>query len=186
MNRIQNESVTSRCEDSGNSWDCVSVFSQMQKDGWIEIMDPPVYDDEDLNIFLQILPSKQTDGDGLTWPHLGRVNTREPEAITWLTRGSFVVKEIITWDSDTDLVYFMGTMDGRPTRRERPRVSRVTSRHHEESRVTVTVLISMLTINTTSTRVGVRDYLSHFSAESVTNLWSTCLRIMSSSRKSFQ
>ena len=114
MNRIQNESVTSRCEDSGNSWDCISVFPQRQSDGWIEIMDPPVYDGEDLNIFLQILPSLQNDGDGLTWPHLGRVNTSNPSAVFWLTEGSFVVKEILAWDSDTDLVYFMGTMEGRP------------------------------------------------------------------------
>ena len=114
MNRIQNESVTSRCQDNGNSWNCVSVFSQKQRDGWIEIMAPPVYDDSDPNIFLQILPSLQNDGDSLTWPHLGRVNTSEPETITWLTRGSFVVTKILAWDSDTDLVYFMGTMEGRP------------------------------------------------------------------------
>ena len=114
MNRIQNESVTSRCQDNGNSWNCVSVFSQKQRDGWIEIMAPPVYDDSDPNIFLQILPSLQNDGDSLTWPHLGRVNTSEPETITWLTRGSFVVTKILAWDSETDLVYFMGTMEGRP------------------------------------------------------------------------
>ena len=43
MNRVQNESVTSRCEETGEAWRCSSVFSQRQEDGWIEIMAPPVY-----------------------------------------------------------------------------------------------------------------------------------------------
>ena len=43
MNRVQNESVTSRCEESSEAWRCSGVFSQRQQDGWIEIMAPPVY-----------------------------------------------------------------------------------------------------------------------------------------------
>ena len=43
MNRVQNESVTSRCEETSEAWRCSSVFSQRQQDGWIEIMAPPVY-----------------------------------------------------------------------------------------------------------------------------------------------
>ena len=178
MNRIQNESVTSRCEDAGNSWDCISVFPQRQSDGWIEIMDPPVYDGEDLNIFLQILPSLQNDGDGLTWPHLGRVNTSNPSAVFWLTEGSFVVKEILAWDSDTDLVYFMGTMEGRPASFHLYTVRG--SGEGEATCVTCDLKTSRLTTNTTSTLVGVRAYLSQFSAEQVTTLWFTCLRKMRS------
>ena len=81
MNRVQNESVTSRCEESSEAWRCSSVFSQRQQDGWIEIMAPPVYSryrdihsyniyniyniyiiyiSQDPAVFLQILPSKQT------------------------------------------------------------------------------------------------------------------------------
>ena len=43
MNRVQNESVTSRCEETSEAWRCSGVFSQRQEDGWIEIMAPPVY-----------------------------------------------------------------------------------------------------------------------------------------------
>ena len=43
MNRVQNESVTSRCEETSEAWRCSGVFSQRQQDGWIEIMAPPVY-----------------------------------------------------------------------------------------------------------------------------------------------
>ena len=46
MNRIQNQSVISECRETESTWTCVGVFYQEQKNGWIEIMAPPVYNDK--------------------------------------------------------------------------------------------------------------------------------------------
>ena len=114
MNRIQNLSITSECREQETTWTCVNVFSQEQQDGWIEIMAPPVYN-SDSDMFIQILPSLQD--DGLTYPHIGLVDISAGDTqsdTSFLTRGSFVVTEIVAWDLDTDIIYFMGTEEGRP------------------------------------------------------------------------
>ena len=108
MNRIQNESVISECREDGTSWTCVKVFSQEQKDGWIEIMPPPVYSGSSSNLFIQILPSVQ-EASGLSYPHIARVDTSVGEDKVFLTQGQMVVTEILAWDQETDLVYFMAT-----------------------------------------------------------------------------
>ena len=50
-------------------------------------------------MFLQILPSQQA-GDGLTYPHLARVDTGTQHT-TFLTSGPMVVRDILAWDQVT-------------------------------------------------------------------------------------
>ena len=107
MNRIQNESVISECREEGSKWTCIKVFSQKQENGWIEIMPPPVYSGTSKSLFIQILPSVQE--SGLSYPHIARVDTSVGEDRTFLTSGKMVVTEILSWDEETDLVFFMAT-----------------------------------------------------------------------------
>jgi len=107
MNRIQNQSVISECRETESTWTCVGVFYQEQKNGWIEIMAPPVYNDKG-DKFVQILPKS---ADNLTYPHVALVNGN---ITTFLTFGEFVVTEILAWDADNDQIFFMGTQEGKP------------------------------------------------------------------------
>ena len=51
-------------------------------------------------MFLQILPSQQEAGEGLTYPHLARVDT-STQHTTFLTSGPMVVRDILAWDQVT-------------------------------------------------------------------------------------
>ena len=80
-------------------------------------------------MFLQILPSQQEAGEGLSYPHLARVDT-STQHTTFLTSGPMVVRDILAWDQVTsgwgraghvtligqeiDTVYFMATGAGQP------------------------------------------------------------------------
>ena len=107
MNRIQNESIISECREEGNQWACVKVFSQKQENGWIEIKPPPVYKGRSRSLFIQILPSVQE--NGLTYPHIAKVDISPGGETVFLTKGHMVVTKILSWDEETDLVFFMAT-----------------------------------------------------------------------------
>jgi len=110
MNRIQNESIISECRESGDNWDCQSIFEQKQENGWIEIAPAPTYNG---NIFIQILPSIQ-DSDSRHYKHIAKIDPTQDPKETFLTSGNFVVTEILSWDMVKGLIYFMGTDMMRP------------------------------------------------------------------------
>ena len=70
MNRIQNESIISECNESEQTWDCVTRFTQAQEKGWIEIAPAPTYNGDS---FIQILPSMQ-ESNGLHYKHIARLD----------------------------------------------------------------------------------------------------------------
>jgi len=113
MNRIQNESIISECRETTTTWDCQTIFSQRQENGWIEIAPPPTYNGD---VFIQILPSLQ-ESDSMHYKHIAKVDPSQDPKETFLTRGNFVVTEILSWDKENGLVYFMGTDSMRPSSR---------------------------------------------------------------------
>jgi len=108
MNRIQNKSVISECREE-EQWVCEEIFRQEQPAGWIEIAPPPTYSGD---TFIQILPSIQ-DSDSRHYKHIAKVEPGQSEAV-FLTSGNYVVTEIISWDTENNLVYYMGTDTVRP------------------------------------------------------------------------
>ena len=70
MNRIQNESIISECNESEQTWDCVTRFMQAQEKGWIEIAPAPTYNGDS---FIQILPSLQ-ESNGFHYKHIARLD----------------------------------------------------------------------------------------------------------------
>ena len=70
MNRIQNESIISECREADQTWDCQTIFSQKQENGWIEIAPPPTYN---VDVFIQILPSLQ-DSDSRHYKHIAKID----------------------------------------------------------------------------------------------------------------
>ena len=125
MNRIQNQSIISECREADQTWDCQTIFSQKQENGWIEIAPPPTYNG---NVFIQILPSLQSDSSH--YKHIAKIDPSQNRKAkyatiginsqeflakeTFLTGGNFVVTEILSWDKENGLIYFMGTDSMRP------------------------------------------------------------------------
>jgi len=109
MNRIQNKSVISECREAGDVWECKAIYTQEQPSGWIEIAPPPTYSGD---TFIQILPSIQ-DSDNRNYKHIARLDPGQTEPV-FLTRGNYVVTEILSWDTMAGLVYYMGTDTRRP------------------------------------------------------------------------
>merc|ERR1711892_587963 len=110
MNRIQNQSIISECREAGEKWSCKTIFSQKQEHGWIEIAPPRTYSRD---VFIQILPSLQ-ESDSRHYKHIAKIDPASDGTVVFLTRGNFVVTEILSWDSVEGLIYFMGTDSLRP------------------------------------------------------------------------
>ena len=110
MNRIQNQSIISECREAGEQWECKTIFSQKQENGWIEIAPPPTYSG---NVFIQILPSLQ-ESDSRHYKHIAKIDPAQTGDPMFLTSGNFVVTEILSWDDVNSLIYFMGTDSMRP------------------------------------------------------------------------
>ena len=87
----------------------------MQKNGWLDVFQPPVYKSNGGSEFLQILPWK-SDKDGLHYPQIQWHNAQNQDI--FISNGQFVVTEILRWDEENDLVYFEGTGEGQPGSRQ--------------------------------------------------------------------
>ncbi|XP_063983371.1 venom dipeptidyl peptidase 4 isoform X3 [Diachasmimorpha longicaudata] len=119
MNRVQNQ-VYIRTYDAENSV-YKMVLMYREDNGWIEQYAAPHFS-RDGKTFILILPQKQQlDND--YWSHLVMVTNRENRTTRPLTSGTFVVTEIVAWDQDNYLVYYLATVPGDPGQQHLYRVS---------------------------------------------------------------
>ena len=93
-------------ESSTQSFQCETVTSPVQHNGWLDVFQPPIYR-SDGQSFLQILPQKLP-GKELHYNHIKLHNTQTQETY-FITNGEFVVISILHWDEENNLVYFIGT-----------------------------------------------------------------------------
>ena len=113
MNRIQNESITSLCNEESAEWKCRNIFMQQQHNGWIEIAAPPMFS-QDRTSFISIIPSYQTSMK--YFKHIGRQEVGG--SLTMLTAGDFVVTDILSWDESSEKIFFIGTVSEGPGARQ--------------------------------------------------------------------
>ena len=119
MNRIQNECVIAYCHEEDDQWSCVDEFEIKEASGWLEPGFPIFYDQEG-RWALMTLPQKQS--DNLTYPHITQVRLAQKGAKSIITAGRMVVTEILSWEEDEQLIYFMGTKEDMPGTRHLYRV----------------------------------------------------------------
>lgn len=105
MNRVQDKSVISECQDNGSSWICTSLYEIEEVDGWLDLFQPPVYKKTG-EAMLQIQSSNN-------YKHIAKF-TLSTSVTDFLTSGSFVVTSILGWDEVNGIIYFMGTESGKP------------------------------------------------------------------------
>ncbi|XP_015595104.1 venom dipeptidyl peptidase 4, partial [Cephus cinctus] len=129
MNRVQNQAYFHLCNVS--TLNCTTALSYVESDGWVEQFDAPHFS-KDGTAFLLILPQSQgEDGD---WRHLVLVTNAtsgSPSTIA-LTSGTFVVTEIISWDEDSNYVYYLATTKDDPAVQHLYRVSTLDSNYTSE------------------------------------------------------
>jgi dipeptidyl-peptidase 4 len=99
--------------ESGSIWKCETVFKLAQKNGWISELFAPIYN-KNGSVFLILVPSMQTSLNK-SFQHIGRKEVSGD--MKMLTSGTYVVTEILAWDEDVDVVYFMRTGDNEPGNR---------------------------------------------------------------------
>ncbi|XP_046586430.1 venom dipeptidyl peptidase 4 isoform X1 [Neodiprion lecontei] len=129
MNRVQNIAYVQLCEPSSNT--CTTGLSHAETAGWVEQFEPPIFS-SDGTAFLLILPQDQ--GDSGAWRHLTMITnaTSGSPVSTALTSGTHVVTEILSWDEDSSLVYYLATATSDPAQQHLYRVNITTTDFTEE------------------------------------------------------
>lgn len=72
--------------------------------GWIELMTPPLRNKDGSKV--AIIASQPQEG-GDTFKHVTLVSTTATDTFEALTKGKFVVTEILKWDHTSDLIFYM-------------------------------------------------------------------------------
>ncbi|XP_044001598.1 venom dipeptidyl peptidase 4-like [Aphidius gifuensis] len=106
-----------------NSYHYSKVLKIVQNNGWIAASTEP-YFNNNANKFLIIIPQKQFDND--YWNHLVmvKINEIDGNSVMYpLTSGRFVVTEIIAWDEQKSLVYYLATVADEPSQQQFYRLS---------------------------------------------------------------
>ncbi|KAJ2944629.1 hypothetical protein O0L34_g3981 [Tuta absoluta] len=111
MNRAQNLTVYSSCY--APNWTCIETHSEKAGDEpWLEVHQQPVYDD-DGTAFLLLAGVQE--GGGQYYTHIKHVDVVR-QRIAVLSHGKVEVAEILAWDQENHLVYYLGSGD-RPGQR---------------------------------------------------------------------
>uniref|UniRef100_A0A0C9RFV4 Venom dipeptidyl peptidase 4 n=2 Tax=Fopius arisanus TaxID=64838 RepID=A0A0C9RFV4_9HYME len=119
MNRVQNHAYFHLYNVETSVY--TTALDYHEKHGWIEQFTPPHFS-RDGKTFILILPQKQS-SDNDYWSHLVMVTNTATGTTRALTSGTFVVTEIVAWDQDNYLVYYLATVPGDPGQQHLYRVS---------------------------------------------------------------
>ncbi|KAJ8960910.1 hypothetical protein NQ318_020209 [Aromia moschata] len=127
MNRIQNQaSIVSYDVSSDVTSFTVSLFQQQiyqqgiltrllqvrsleSADGWLELFTPPIFSSDGSKLVL-ILSQDQGDSSG-GYKHIVLLNREEGASEQALTKGTFVVTEILAWNHAEDLIYYLANTE---------------------------------------------------------------------------
>ncbi|KOB70112.1 Inactive dipeptidyl peptidase 10 [Operophtera brumata] len=111
MNRAQNLTVYSSCY--APNWTCSETHSEKATDEpWLEVHQKPVYS-EDGSAFLLLAAVQE--GGGQYYTHIKHVDVNR-QRIAVLSHGRMEVTEVLAWDQENHLVYYLGSAD-RPGQR---------------------------------------------------------------------
>ncbi|KAJ8970898.1 hypothetical protein NQ317_009050, partial [Molorchus minor] len=105
MNRVQNQAAIVEYETASTTVVSTVITSLEQTDGWLELFTPPIFS-SDGSKFVLILSQDQGNSLG-SYRHIVLYNTEENSEGEALTSGTFVVTEILAWNHDDDLIYYL-------------------------------------------------------------------------------
>ncbi|GAB0090119.1 venom dipeptidyl peptidase 4 isoform X1 [Sergentomyia squamirostris] len=106
MNRVQNRCYLTRC--NAESGTCQTISDIISYDGWVEFFDPPLTNAD--GTMAAFIKSQPQDGDVGGFRHLTLLTTSSG-ATQALTRGRFVVTELLHWDTVSNVIFFMANTE---------------------------------------------------------------------------
>ncbi|CAL4066477.1 unnamed protein product, partial [Meganyctiphanes norvegica] len=117
MNRAQNISVITTCAPEGG-YTCEVTHTEPSNHGWVDIYEAPIFSNDGQD-YLVRLPVR--DGSEGYYKHVNLVSLRL-RRIMPITHGAFEVTEILGWDQVNNYIYYMATMEDKPSERHLFRV----------------------------------------------------------------
>ena len=122
MNRVQNESCICKCiEWDTKSWQCIILREYKEQNGWIMDLKQEKNNQKVRSIFNKdgtgmVTMEPQLQSDGRYYNQLIMIDCMEGNVIQ-LTKGKFVVTQILAWDEVSGTFYFIGTKENSPVSR---------------------------------------------------------------------
>ncbi|RWS06757.1 prolyl endopeptidase FAP-like protein, partial [Dinothrombium tinctorium] len=114
LKRVQNYSIVTICSPS-NGWLCEKNFELTSKtDGWVEPYEAPVFTEDKKHYFLRIPSLQKSSGD--YFKHIAKISV-EGGSYEMITSGDFETTEILTYNPNFQILYYMSTLAGKPGER---------------------------------------------------------------------
>ncbi|XP_052873190.1 venom dipeptidyl peptidase 4 [Anopheles cruzii] len=105
-NRVQNHAILRSCkamEATPGADDCMTVHEIKEEGGWLDLFSAPVFNA--LGTHFVIIAS-QSQGLVGAYKHVTMISTTEQSSVVALTKGHFVVQDILKWDPETNLIFY--------------------------------------------------------------------------------
>ncbi|XP_063704179.1 venom dipeptidyl peptidase 4 isoform X2 [Culicoides brevitarsis] len=104
MNRIQNKAILRKCQLDG----CETVALMESNSGWIDLFTQPLFKGD--GSALAVLASQPQEGRAGAFRHLTMISTEKNGKQAALTKGKFIVTELLKWDSDTNSIFYTANL----------------------------------------------------------------------------
>uniref|UniRef100_A0A336K9H3 Venom dipeptidyl peptidase 4 n=1 Tax=Culicoides sonorensis TaxID=179676 RepID=A0A336K9H3_CULSO len=104
MNRIQNKAVIRKCQLDT----CETIASLESNTGWIELFTQPLFNAD--GSAMAILASQPQENDGGPYRHVTMIPVEANGKQIPLTKGKFVVTELMKWNPDSNTIFYTANM----------------------------------------------------------------------------
>ncbi|XP_018579789.1 venom dipeptidyl peptidase 4 isoform X2 [Anoplophora glabripennis] len=105
MNRVQNQASITTYDTSASSVTPTVIKSLESTEGWLELFTPPKFSSDGSKLILIL--SQDQGGDSGSYRHIVLFNREENAEEQPLTAGTFVVTEILSWNQEDNLIYYL-------------------------------------------------------------------------------
>lgn len=117
MNRVQNQANILSCNLS--NMPCKDIYALKSPQGWLNLFTPPLFSSDGQRM-LFIHPWDQGGQLG-AYRHLTMYDS-STKNISAITSGKFTVNDILSWDNEQNIVYYLATEEDNPRRRQLYRI----------------------------------------------------------------
>lgn len=109
MNRVQNQASITAYDTTATSTTPVVIKSLQSTAGWLELFTPPKFSSDGSKLILIL--SQDQGGDSGSYRHIVLFNREEDAQEQPLTEGTFVVTEILAWNQEDNLIYYLANTE---------------------------------------------------------------------------
>ncbi|XP_049546146.1 venom dipeptidyl peptidase 4 isoform X1 [Anopheles darlingi] len=106
-NRVQNHAILRSCKPMNGSAapadDCETVHEIKLTDGWLDLFSAPMFNAAGTHF---LVVASQSQGTAGGFKHITMISTTEPSSAVALTKGQFVVQDLLKWDAETNMIFY--------------------------------------------------------------------------------